>query len=270
MGWDKEDVGELNVAYNADCLAAMREMEDECIDLTVTSPPYDSIRDYHEYTFDWKATIAELFRITKQGGAVVWIVNDQTVDGSESGTSFRQALWAKDCGFNLHDTMIWEKDGFQFPDNNRYFPVFEYMFVWSKGKPKAANMITDRKNLWSGTKIHGTSRQPDGQLKPSNGIGKRDVPEYGRRTNVWKINAEKNNRTGHPAVFPIQLASDHIRSWSNEGDVVLDPFLGSGTTRIAAYDLNRQFIGFEISEEYFRLQEERFARHTAQMNLFID
>jgi site-specific DNA-methyltransferase (adenine-specific) len=253
-----------------DCLDGMKQLPDKSVDLTVTSPPYDNLRDYNGYSFDWRKTIKELYRVTKDGGVVVWVVNDQTVDGSESGASFRQALYALECGFNLHDTMIWKKNGFAFPDSNRYYPVFEYMFVWSKGRPKTANMIVDRLNLWGGTKIHGTYRQPDGQLKPSNGIGKRDVPEYGRRFNVWEISEEKNNRTGHPAVFPIQLASDHIKSWSNEGDTVLDPFLGSGTTRIAAYDLSRNFIGYEISKEYFDKQEERFARHTAQLNLFID
>ena len=259
----------MNIAYNADCLAAMREMEDECIDLTVTSPPYDDIRDYNGYTFDWKATIAELFRITKQGGVVVWIVNDQTVDGSESGTSFRQALWAKECGFNLHDTMIWEKDGFQFPDTNRYFPVFEYMFVWSKGKPKTANLIEDRPNICGGEKITGKERQTNGTMK-SKAANNVTIKDVGRRFNIWKVSSVKDRETDwHPARFPIQLASDHIRSWSDEGDTVLDPFLGSGTTRIAAYDLNRQFIGYEISEEYFRLQEERFARHTAQLSLFV-
>lgn len=255
--------------FCCDCVDGMKRLSDECIDLTVTSPPYDNLRDYHGYVFDWKETIRQLYRVTKDGGVVVWIVNDQTVNGSETGTSFRQALFAMECGFNLHDTMIWEKDAFAFPDENRYYPVFEYMFVFSKGEPKTANMITDRINLWGGTKIHGTSRQADGTLKPNNGIGKRDVPEYGRRTSVWKINAEKNNKTGHHAVFPIQLAADHIRSWSNEGDTVLDPFLGSATTRLAAYDLNRDFIGYEIDETYFNLGCERFERHTAQMSLFV-
>lgn len=262
----------MNIAYNADCLAAMREMEDECIDLTVTSPPYDDIRDYNGYTFDWKATIAELFRITKQGGVVVWIVNDQTVDGSETGTSFRQALWAKECGFNLHDTMIWDKESFSFPESNRYQPVFEYMFVFTKGRPKAFNPIKDKINTGFGNKIHGSQRQKDGTIlkeTSSKRLGK-TVDKMGRRYNVWQIWPASGNATGHPATFPIQLAADHIRTWSNEGDTVLDPFLGSGTTRIAAYDLNRQFIGYEISEEYFRLQEERFARHTAQTSLFID
>ena len=261
----------MNIAYNADCLAAMREMEDECIDLTVTSPPYDNIRDYHGYTFDWKETIKELFRITKQGGAVVvWIVNDQTVDGSESGTSFRQALWAKDCGFNLHDTMIWNKGATSFPDSNRYLHCFEYMFVFTKGAPKSTHFITDRKNVCAGVKSSGTWRQKDGSVKPKTGTSV--YAEYGRRFNIWEQPPCQSNieRTGHPAQFPLRLASDHIRTWSDEGDTVLDPFLGSGTTRIAAYDLNRQFIGYEISEEYFRLQEERFARHTAQTSLFID
>ena len=257
-----------SIAYNMDCLDGLKTLDDCCIDLTVTSPPYDNLRDYNGYSFDWHATIKELYRVAKEGGVVVWVVADQTVNGSETGTSFRQALFAIDCGFNLHDTMIWQKSGFSFPDADRYYPVFEYMFIWSKGKPKTHNMIEDRLNMWSGTKIHGTSRQSDGTLKPSNGIGKRDVPEYGRRFNVWKICEEKKNQTGHPAVFPISLACDHIKSWSNEGDTVLDPFLGSGTTRIAAYNLNRNFIGYEISKEYFAKQEERFAIHTAQTRMF--
>lgn len=260
----------MNVAYNMDCMEAMRQMPDCCIDLVVTSPPYDDLRTYNGYVFDWKATIKELYRVMTDGGVAVWIVADQTKDGTESGTSFRQALWAKECGFNLHDTMIWEKDAFSFPDTNRYYGVFEYMFVFSKGPPKTANMICDRENLYAGCSIHGTSRQRDGTLKPNNGIkAGRSIPEKGRRFNVWRISAEKHNITGHPAVFPLKLAKDHILTWSNEGDVVMDPFLGSGTTRIAAYDTGRQFVGFEIDKDYFDKQEERFRAHTAQMSLFV-
>ena len=199
----------------------------------------------------------------------MWIVSDQTVGGSETGTSFKQALYAMECGFNLHDTMIWERDSCVFPEATRYYPAFEYMFVWSKGKPKAFNPIEDRKNICAGSKVHGVGRQKDGSLKRFSRNGC-DIKEFGWRFNVWQISTEKNNKTGHPAVFPYALASDHIRSWSNEGDTVLDPFLGSGTTRIAAYDLNRSFIGYEISKEYFDKQEERFATHTAQQNLFVD
>lgn len=251
-----------------DCVEGMKAIETDSVDLTVTSPPYDNLRQYNGYTFNWQETIRELYRITKAGGVVVWIVNDATVNGSETGTSFRQALFAKECGFRLHDTMIWKKESNAMPEDGRYYPVFEYMFIWSKGKPKSFNPIEDRINIYAGAAIRGTNRQADGTTKLKSGIGK-TILEYGRRFNVWEINSEKRNVTGHPAVFPLQLATDHIRSWSNEGDLVLDPFLGSGTTRIAAHDLNRQFIGFEISEEYFKKQEKRFAEHTAQQNLFL-
>lgn len=263
----------MNVAYNMDCLDGMKRLDDACIDLTVTSPPYDNLRDYNGYSFDWHETIKELYRVTKDGGVVVWVVADQTVNGSETGTSFRQALFAMECGFNLHDTMIWNKGCFSCVGaiQTRYAPVFEYMFVFSKGKPKSFNPLKDKLNVCAGKTIHGTIRNADGSIKPMSSNGKK-YSDYGIRYNIWEmppvhINSE---RTGHPAQFSISLASDHIKSWSNEGDTVLDPFLGSGTTRIAAYDLNRNFIGYEISKEYFEKQEERFARHTAQMSLFVE
>lgn len=259
----------MNVAYNMDCLDGMKTLDDCCIDLTVTSPPYDNLRDYNGYSFDWRATIKELYRVTKDGSVVVWVVADQTVNGSETGTSFRQALFAMECGFNLHDTMIYEKNGTGACGSNlAYWQGFEYMFVFSKGKPKTVNRLTNGKPRTTGglvlsrTKKDGTSKLE----RRSDADGKLQI-----RTNIWLYNVgftNKDDKTGHPAVFPIALASDHIKSWSNEGDTVLDPFLGSGTTRIAAYDLNRNFVGYEISEEYFKMQEERFARHTAQMSLF--
>lgn len=265
----------MNVAYNTDCMEYMKTMPDCYIDLTVTSPPYDNLRTYNGNIDQWnfekfQAIAKELFRITKDGGVVVWIVNDQTVDGSETGTSFRQALHFIDCGFNLHDTMMWQKiSPFQHP--NRYIQQFEYMFVFSKGKPKAANLICDRPNIYSGTDIHGTERQQDGKTKSLSKFQKsKRVKEFGARFNVWDIPPEKNNKTGHPAVFPYRLCQDHILTWSNQGDTVLDPFLGSGTTRIAAYDTNRSFVGCEIDEDYFKAQEERYQAHIAQMNLFTE
>ena len=254
-----------------DCVEGMKQLPGESIDLTATSPPYDNLRDYNGFSFDWKATIEQLARITKIGGVVVWIVNDQTINGSETGTSFKQALYAMECGFNLQDTMIWDKHNLTFPHESRYHDCFEYMFIFSKEAPKTHNLIEDRPNIQAGTKIHGTDRQRDGTTTRQSGYGKRAVKEIGKRFNIWRIDPVQSNieRTGHPAQFPLRLASDHIRSWSNEGDTILDPFLGSGTTRIAAYDLNRNFIGYEISKEYFDLQEERFERHTAQQNLFL-
>ena len=255
----------MNIAYNCDCVEGMKRLKDGQIDLTVTSPPYDNLRTYNGFEFDWKAVIKELYRVTADGGVVVWIVNDQTFDGSESGTSFRQALYAMDCGFNLHDTMIWCKDGGGAVGSHFcYTQNTEYMFVWSKGKPKTVNLIKDKPNLSAGKDKSGVGRRnADGEHK----IEKREVgAEFSKRNNWWYIPPSMGS--WHPAVFPYNLARDHIISWSNEGDTVLDPFLGSGTTRLAAHDLNRQFIGYEISEEYFEKQEDVFERHASQLSLF--
>ena len=251
-----------------DCVTVMREFANESIDLTVTSPPYDNLRTYNGYVFDYQATLDELYRITKVGGVVVWVVNDEVVDGSETGTSFRQALYAMETGFNLHDTMIWDKVGCSFPDSKRYHPTFEYMFVFSKGIPKTFNPLCDRKNIYAGRHVHGTFRQTDGTIVPRSSKHKCTVyDDYGRRYNIWSIPNEKHNATGHPAVFPIQIARDHILSWSNEGDIVLDPFMGSGTTGIAAYRTNRKFVGIEISSEYFKIAKNRIEIETAQIRM---
>lgn len=253
-------------AYCGECSEMMKSLPDNSIDLTVTSPPYDDLRTYKGYVFNWENVIKELYRVMCRGGVVVWIVNDGTENGSETGTSFKQALYAKECGFNLHDTMIWKKECSPFPERNRYYQNFEYMFVWSKGKPKTFNPIKDRKNIKANINPHSTFRDKTGKTKkPKHQI---IINEYGSRFNVWEVSTEKANKSDHPAVFPIKLVKDHIITWSNEGDTVLDPFLGSGTTRIAAHDLNRNFIGYEISREYFDKQEERYKNHAAQMTLY--
>lgn len=251
---------------NDDCAVALKEIKSESIDLTVTSPPYDNLRDYNGYTFDFKVIADELLRVTKVGGVVVWVVSDGTVNGSETGTSFKQALYFKDIGFNLHDTMIWAKDTFLFPDKTRYGQSFEYMFILSKGKPKAIHKICDRKNKWAGTKVHGTSRDADGTTFRKANNNKTTIKEYGERFNVWQLSGEKQNKTGHPAVFPISLARDHILSWSDIGDTVLDPFMGSGTTGLASLELNRDFIGIEISDKYFEIAKCRL--NNAQTTMF--
>lgn len=255
--------------YNENCLDTMGKMPDGFVDLTVTSPPYDGLRDYKGYSFPFEDIAQELFRVTKLGGVVVWVVNDATVGGSETGTSFRQALFFMECGFNLHDTMIWKKESCPFPDKMRYYSSFDYMFVLSKGTPKTINLIADRKNKWGGTAVHGTFREKDGTLHERSSTWKEVLcKDYGVRFNVWEISTEKNNRTGHPAVFPFNLAGDHIRSWSNEGDLVYDCFLGSGTTALAADHLNRHFIGSEISKEYYDIAAERIVRQRANLKLF--
>jgi DNA modification methylase len=261
-----------------DCLIGMKQMPDNSIDLTVTSPPYDNLRNYNEFTWDFKGIAKELYRVTKQGGVVVWIVGDATVKGSETGTSFKQALYFKEIGFNLHDTMIYQKDACPFPETNRYYPSFEYMFILSKGKPKTANLIMDKPNKRFGEKITGTGRNPDGTLKQHTAVKNktnRVVKEFGVRTNVWLYSVGKWKVTKdeyayqHPAMFPEQLARDHIISWSNEGDLVLDPFMGSGTTAKMAKLNNRNYIGFEISKDYCDIANKRINEEMAQIELYL-
>lgn len=248
--------------FEGDCLEVMKGLGAATVDLTVTSPPYDSLREYNgnglQFTFESFQKIAEqLYRVSVPSGIVVWVVNDEMMKGSESGSSFKQALYFKEIGFCIHDTMIWQKIS-PFQHKNRYIQDFEYMFVFSKGPRKVANLIKDRKNKWAGTRVHGTERQKNGKTEPRSEIQKSKwVPEYGNRVNIWDIPSEHNSTSGHPAVFPIAIPRDHIITWTNEGDTVLDPFLGSGTTGMAAVSLNRNFIGMEKDPEYFKIASQR-------------
>lgn len=248
-----------------DCVERMAGMEDGCVDLTVTSPPYDNLRTYNDSLNDWtpekwQAVIRGLYRVTKPGGVVVWVVGDATVNGSETGTSFRQALYAMDCGFRLHDTMVWAKTAFLPLTHPRYEQQFEYMFILSKGKPATFNGIQDRPNIYAGTPVHGTWRDTDGSTKPMNGKGK-TIRDFGLRGNVWNLAPalSSSERMGHPAPFPEALARDHILSWSNEGDTVFDPFTGSGTTGKMALQLGRKFIGIEREPKYYEIAQRRIA-----------
>ena len=242
-----------------DCLAVMTDIPEGSIDMVLTSPPYDNLRDYgKDFTgwgdHIWKPCLDHIYRILKKGGVCVWIVNDATIKGSETGTSFKQALYAKDIGFNLHDTMIWEKTGAGAVGSNLcYLQNFEYMFVFSKEKPKSINLIKDRLNVASGkmTSTY-TSRGVDGKSE-KNGMIKQE--NKGRRFNLWRMAGSKHEI--HKATFPLKLAQDHIISWSNEGDTILDCFMGSGTTGVACKNLNRDFIGIELDEKYFEIAKQR-------------
>lgn len=249
---------------HGDCLEEMAKMEAGSIDLTVTSPPYDNLRTY-EGSLKWnegiwKRVLEGLYRVTKKGGVVVWVVGDATIKGSETGTSFKQALYAMECGFNLHDTMIWEKDTFSAVGalKTRYAPVFEYMFIFSKGKISTFNPIKDRKNKYAGDTVHGKIRQSDGTTRDMTGKNVKRIAEFGQRFNTWRQSAQRQRgKDSHPAPFPEQLAHDHIISWSNEGDTVFDPFLGSGTTGVAAKKLGRSFIGTDKVEKYYEIAKAR-------------
>jgi len=249
----------INQIICSDCLEIMKHFPNDCIDLTVTSPPYDNLRTYKGYEFNFEEIANQLYRITKLGGVVVWVVGDATIKGSETGTSFRQALGFMDIGFRLHDTMIYLKDHLAFPDSNRYYQGFEYMFVFSKSRPKSVNRLSDRYNKSVGRGMKGTTeRTKEGITRARVDTGK-IIEEYGIRFNYWFIsNPYRGIHTqNHPATFPLELANDHIYSWSNDGDIVLDPFIGSGTTALAAKKLNRNYIGIDISQEYCDLARER-------------
>lgn len=249
---------QTNIIHCGECAETMRlHLPDDSIDLTITSPPYDNLRDYHGYTFDFEPISKELWRVTKPGGVIVWVVADATVNRSETGTSFRQALGFMELGFRLHDTMIWEKESFNTPESNRYMNVFDYMFILSKSSPNSVSLVKDRVTKWNGTTIHGTVRNKDGSTKSVAGLGKK-IAKLGYRFNVWKINSSRAS-VDHPAPFPEALARDHIISWSNPGDVILDPMCGSGTVPKMAIEQGRQYIGIDISEEYCKLSRQRIA-----------
>lgn len=251
--------------YHGDNVEIMKNIPEESIDLTITSPPYDNIRVYtkeSEWNLNKFLEVAkELFRITKNGGTVVWIVNDQTLNGSETGSSFTQALKFIEIGFNLHDTMIYDKGFSKFPDKTRYGQSFEYMFILTKGKIKTFNPIKcECKEFKKGVKQKIiTDRNKEGNLQEKTV----KINEFKTERNVWLIDSGFNRSTtdkiafNHPAIFPEKLANDHILSWSNENDLIFDPFNGSGTTAKMCKILKRKFVGIDISKEYIDIAIQR-------------
>lgn len=256
-------LGKIN---NDDCIKFMKKLPDNCIDLTVTSPPYDDLRDYeNKLVWDYntfRKVARELYRVTKKGGIVVWVIGDKTDKGNKSLTSFKHALYFQEVGFNIYDVIIYEKAGSGPPHSNRYFNSFEYMFVMSKGKPKSVNLLKDKKNSCAGMSTFGdiTRREKDGSLTNK---GKKVINEYGVRTNIWRYNNGKGFSSKdkiayeHPATFPEKLVEDHIKSWSNPGDIVFDPFGGSGTTAKVSIELDRQWIYVEKVAKYCDVAKRR-------------
>lgn len=255
----------INTIYCMDNLLGMCQLIDGSVDLTVTSPPYDKLRGYDGFDWNFERVAEQLFRVTKKGGVVVWVVSDSTINGSETGSSFIQALFFKDLGFNLHDTMIYKRWSGPLT-HNRYEQEFEYMFVFSKGRPKTFNPIM------IDCKLAGSSWNRDGadtefrQEKSRRfraGSDKGMVIKKQRIDgNIWELStsSQKGEHYGHPAPFPEELARRHIISWSNEGDLILDPFMGSGTTAVVAVEQNRNFIGFDVSEKYVETANARLMK----------
>lgn len=249
----------MNQVLHGDCLELMKDIPDKSIDLTVTSPPYDNLRTYNG-SLDWgehvwKPVIQDLYRVTKDGGVVVWVVGDATIKCSETGTSFKQALFFKGIGFNLHDTMIYRKINYIPLTHNRYEQAFEYMFVFSKGKPMVFNPIMVECKS-AGQKTDKRTFYQDTNGSTSTGHNNGEVKQTKQKENVWDLSTNAGT-TGHPAQFPEKLAHDHILSWSNEGDTVLDPFAGSGTVGKMAKQLNRNYILMEKEQEYIDIINNR-------------
>lgn len=268
----EEIIGDCSLILG-DCLDVLPMVGAQCI---VTSPPYGAIRDYGGHPApDLLAVIDECAGVIKPGGVLVWNVADQTVDGSETGDSFRQALHAMECGLRLHDTMIYCKEGVTFPGSNRYHPAFEYMFVFSRGAPAHFNPIKDWPNKWRGTPPHGTKRLPNGETMRTDVIGfgaPEPIADFGLRRNWWPThNVTKGFPAGdHPAPMPYSMAFDHVYTWTVEGETVVDPFMGSGTTGVACVNLGRKFTGIEIEPKYFEIACKRIEEAYRQPRLFAE
>jgi site-specific DNA-methyltransferase (adenine-specific) len=271
---------EVDNVYCAECSKAMEQMPDECIDLTVTSPPYDKQRKYKGFTFDFEPIAKQLYRVTKKGGVVVWIVNDMTKDGCESLTSFKQAVFfVEQCGFKQYDTMIYGKKNYVPLTHRRYEQAFEYMFVLSKGIPKTFNPImiptVDPGHLRSAkfaiTRNNATAQEKGHAMRHGKNRKEDETYRTGnekQKSNIWYFTVGNTDglSSGHPAVLPEKLAYDHIISWSNPGDLVFDPMCGSGTVPKKAIQAHRHYLGFDIAQEYVDLSKRRIAE--VQMSLF--
>lgn len=257
---------ETSKIYNENCLDTMSRMPDEFVDMTITSPPYDDLRDYNGYHFPVKEIAESLFKKTKSGGVVLWVVGDRTVNGDESLTSFEHAFAFRKAGFRVHDTMIYVKNN-PIPSDcgKRYRQAFEYMFCFSKGQPKTFNPITEPTKS-AGQKITAFRITGKGRGNvPDEDIG-REIKSKRKVTNIFGYNVGTSSSKDkiafqHPAIFPEQLVIDQIKSWTNEGDIVYDCFMGSGTTAKIAHLLGRKWIGSEISNEYVDIAQERLAKY---------
>lgn len=259
----------LNKIINGNCVEVLKEFDDNVIDMTITSPPYDNLRNYKGFTFEFELIAKELYRVTKDGGVVVWVVNDATIDGSETATSFKQTLKFMEVGFNLHDTMIFKKRN-PIPQiyRKRYNNEFEFMFVFTKGKITTHNPIMVD-CLHAGLELNSTTYKNYSKDEQKRSKLANPVKEQKVKGNVWEYvvgkNKEDSGAKEHPAPFPYQLAYDHIISWTNENDIVLDPMCGSGTSLRAAKDLKRNFIGIDISSDYCKIAEKRITSPQQQL-----
>ncbi len=240
-----------------DAAEVLSSWEEPCIDLTVTSPPYDNLRNYNGYKFDAGAMLSAIFKVTKQGGVCVWVVGEK-INGGRSLTSFDHAFMGRDVGWTVHDVMIYQKKNTPFMRSNGYTNCYELMIVFSNGKPKTFNRLMEptRRNGWE-TAVFGKGPDAVNRKRPV------ELKTEKTRNNIWQYAVGLGGTTSdkiafqHPAVFPERLAEDHILSWSNPGDMVLDPMCGSGTTCKMAEMNGRKWVGIDMSPEYIDIARQR-------------
>jgi site-specific DNA-methyltransferase (adenine-specific) len=255
--YEKQNSPSLEGLFVADCVNFMAAMPDECVDLVVTSPPYDNLRNYKGYSFEFERIANGLFKVIKEGGVLVWVVGDK-INGGRSLTSFRQGIYFQEIGFNMHDIMIYQKKNTPFMRSNAYTNAYEFMFVLSKGKPKTFNPLKE-KTVRNGFEMVVFNKGADGVNKKN----LKELKTEKTKTNIWKYAVGLGGTTSdriafkHPATFPEKLAHDHIKSWSNEGDLVFDPMCGSGTTCKMAFLSKRKYLGVDISKEYIHIAKTR-------------
>lgn len=256
--------------YHENCIDTLRRMPDDLIDMTITSPPYDDLRDYKGYHFPVEEIAAGLFQKTKSGGVVIWVVGDRTLNGGETLTSFQHAITFQKAGFKVHDTMIYAKNN-PIPSDcgKRYRQCFEYMFCFSKGQPKTFNPITQtikQEKAFKSFRITKVGRNDLAHDHVAPKERKVDNIFYYGDTEVFYYNVGTSSSKDkvafdHPAIFPEQLVEDQIKTWTDAGDLVYDCFMGSGTSAKIAHLTGRNWLGSEVSADYINIAQRRLEQY---------
>lgn len=256
-----------------ECVEGMEMLPDDCVDLVVTSPPYDAVRKYNGFAFDLHQTGAQIHRVLKDGGIAAMVIQDQTKDFGKSLTSFRTIIdWCDSFGFKLFECVIYRKNGSEGAWWKHRFRVdHEYIPLFLKGdRPAYFDKQPLRVPSKHGGKVMSGSgnRRTDGA---TNGTVRREINATKCRGTIWNylMAGDKNPlKRKHPAVFPDAIPSDLIQCFCPPGGIVLDPFIGSGSTAVQALKHERHFIGFDISQEYCDLCNQRLEKDVETATLF--
>lgn len=253
-----------------DACEILPTIRESSVDLTVFSPPYDGLRDYKgKPSFDMAVLGREILRVTKEGGVCCMVIQDATKNGAKSLTSFRTACLFADLGWRLFECCIYSRAGVPGAWWTKRFRVdHEYIFIFTRGDglprrfDKTSLMVESK---YAGITAGGTKRTTKGDFVA---IKKTVISPLKCRGTIWHYaasNTERNKtKSEHPATYPDSLARDIISCFSKEGDLVLDPMMGSGTTGIASVNMGRRFLGIEISVQYMEIAKRRFRAECVQ------